>query len=139
MAALLSGVSCKKKAKAVQDNIAYQTVNLTLYPNDPLYFELTKVGGWVYYRGGVNGIIIYRKAQNSAADFVALERTSTQLPDNPDALVKVQSDNFTLKDTISGSKWQIIDGAVMSGPAQLPLRLYSTLYDSGSGALYIRN
>jgi hypothetical protein len=137
---LLAGISsCRKKAKVAQDNIPYQTVNITMYPNDPLYFKLTAVGGWVYYRGGVNGIIIYRKAQNSAADFVALERTSTQLPDNPDALVKVQADGFTLRDTISGSKWQIIDGAVISGPAKLPLRLYSTFYDTGSGALIIRN
>jgi hypothetical protein len=131
--------SCKKKAKVVQDNIAYQTVNLTIYPGEPLYFKLAPVGGWMYIRGGVNGIIVYRKAQNSAADFVAIERTSTQLPDNPDALVKVQSDNFTLKDTISGSTWQITDGVVLSGPAQLPLRLYSTLYDNGTGALHIRN
>lgn len=138
-ALLLCGLSCKKKAKVVQDNIAYQTVNITMYPNDALYFNLRTVGGWVYYRGGVNGIIIYRKAQNSAADFVAIERTSTQLPDNPDAAVKVQSDNFTLKDTISGSKWQIVDGAVMSGPAQLPLRLYNTFYDNANGTLTIRN
>ncbi len=136
---LLGSISCKKKAKVVQDNIAYQTVNITMYPNDPLNFKLGTVGGWIYYRGGVNGIIIYRKAQNSSADFVAIERTSTQLPDNPDALAKVQADGFTLKDTISGSKWQIIDGAVVSGPAQLPLRLYNTFYDNANGVLTIRN
>ena len=139
VAALFAAVSCKKKAKPVQDNIPYQTVNVTIYPNDPLYFKLGTVGGWVYIRGGVNGIIVYRKAQNSGADFVAIERTSTQLPDNSDAAVKVQSDNFTLKDTISGSRWQIVDGTVISGPAQLPLRLYSAFYETGSGALIIRN
>ena len=139
MFALFVGVACKKKTKTVQDNIPYQTVNITIYPNDPLYFKIQAVGGWVYIKGGVNGIIVYRKAQNSAADFVAIERTSSQLPDNSDAIVKVQSDNFTLKDTVSGSKWQIYDGAVLSGPAQLPLRLYGTLYDNGTGALLIRN
>lgn len=139
MTVLLSIGSCKKKAKTVQDNIAYQTVNLTIYPNDALYFKLQAVGGWAYIRGGVNGIIVYRKAQNSAADFVALERTSTQLPDNPDAAVKVQADSFTLKDTISGSTWRIIDGAILGGPTQRPLRLYSTFYDNASGALTIRN
>lgn len=136
---VLCNVSCKKKSKTVQDNIPYQTVNITIYPNDPLYFKLAAVGGWVYIKGGVNGIVVYRKAQNSAADFVAVERTSTYYPDDAAALVKVQSDNFTLKDTISGSKWQIIDGAILSGPAKLPLRLYSTLYDNGTGALLIRN
>jgi Rieske Fe-S protein len=120
--------SCKKKT--VQDNIPYQNVYIRVYPNDPLNFKLQVVGGWIYYNGGVNGLIIYRKTTVGANDFIALERTSTHLPDNVDARVKVQSDNFTLKDTISGSKWQIIDGAVTSGPATLPLRQYFTSFDS---------
>lgn len=127
---------CKKKKKTVQDNLPYQTVNITIYPNDPLNFKIQSVGGWMYINGGVNGIIVYRKTTN---DFVAIERTSTYLPNDASALAKVQSDNFTLKDTISSSKWQITDGAVLSGPATQSLRLYSTLYDNGSGALYIRN
>ncbi len=139
LSVFLVAIGCKKKAKTVKDNIPYQTVNITIYPNDPLYFKLRSVGGWMYINGGINGIIVYRLAQNSAADFVALERTSSYLPDNVDALAKVQSDNFTLRDTISGSKWQIVDGSVVSGPATAPLRLYSTLYDNGTQALQIRN
>ena len=131
---------CKKKNQSVQDNIAYQTVNITIYPNDPLYFKLQTAGGWVYINGGVNGIIVYRKTtSNLPSDFVAIERTSTYLPDNSDAKVKVQSDNFTLKDTISGSKWQIVDGVVLQGPATIPLRQYATFYDNGTGVLNIRN
>ncbi len=132
--------SCKKKNQTVQDNIPYQTVNTTIYPGNPLYFRLQSVGGWMYLDNvGVNGIVVYRKAMNSSADFVALERTSTYFPDDAYAKVKVQSDNFTLKDTISGSKWQIIDGAVMTGPANLPLRSYNAFYDNGTGALKITN
>lgn len=132
--------ACKKKSRAVQDNIAYQTVNVTIYTHDPLYFKLQSVGGWLYYNNaGVNGLIVYRKAQNSSNDFVAIERTSTYLPNNPYAAVKVQSDNFTLKDTVSGSKWQMVDGAVITPPATLPLRIYTTFYDSGTGALTIKN
>jgi hypothetical protein len=131
--------SCKKKNNTLQDNIAYQTVNITIYPNDPLYFKLQTVGGWVYIGGGVNGIIVYRKTTaNTPSDFVAIERTSTSLPDNPDAKVKVQTDNFTLKDTISGSKWQILDGAIISGPATQNLRLYNAIFD-GNNTLTIRN
>jgi hypothetical protein len=130
---------CKKKNQTVQDNIAYQTVNVTLYPNDPLYFKLQTAGGWVYYdNAGVNGLIIYRKtATNSPTDFVALERTSTVLPNNPNAKVKVQSDSFTLKDTISGAKWQIFDGGIISGASQ-NLRLYNAVFD-GINTLTIRN
>jgi len=129
---------CKKRAQTVQDNIAYQQVNLTIYPNDPLYFKLQTAGGWVYIEGGVNGIIIYRKTTtNTPNDFVALERTSTELPNDPDARVKVQSDSFTLKDTISGAKWQIFDGGVISGASQ-NLRLYNAVFD-GINTLTIRN
>jgi hypothetical protein len=130
---------CKKKSKTVQDNIPYQTVNLTIYPNDPLYFKLQVVGGWVYVNGGVNGIIVYRKTStNSPTDFIALERTSTALPNDPNARVIVQSDNFTLKDTISGSKWQIFDGGRISGSAIQNLRLYNAVFD-GNNTLTIRN
>lgn len=130
---------CKKKNQTVQDNIAYQTVNITIYPNDPLYFKLQTVGGWMYISGGVNGIIVYRKTMtNSPNDFIALERTSTALPDNPDAKVKVLADDFTLKDTISGSKWRIVDGDLISGPAIQNLRLYNAVFD-GNNTLTIRN
>lgn len=136
----LNTVSCKKKSKQAEDNVPYQSVNITLYPNDPLYVgKLGHIGGWVYYNGGVNGIIIYRLTQNSSADFVAIERTSTHLPDNPGAAVKVQSDNFTLKDTVSGSKWQITNGGLLSGPATTNLKTYTAIYDSGSDKLTIRN
>ncbi len=127
---------CKKKNNTVQDNIAYQTVNFNVYPSDPLYTKLSVIGGWMYFDRGVNGIIIYRKTMQ---DFVAIERTSTHFPNDPDARVKVQTDNFTLKDTISNSKWQITDGSIISGPATLPLRLYSTFYDNGTGTLNVKN
>lgn len=130
---------CKKKTATVQDNIPYQTVNINIYPNDPLNFKLQVVGGWIYVNGGVNGIIVYRQTQTGSSDFIALERTSTYLPDDAGARVKVLSDNFTLKDTVSGSKWQLNNGAVLSGPASIALRQYNTLYDNGTGVLNIRN
>lgn len=129
--------ACKKKNKVVDDPIPYQTVNFTIYPGDPMYFKLQVAGGWMYVNGGVNGIIIYRKAVNSGADFVALERTSTYLPNDSYALAKVRSNNFTCRDTVSGSEWQIVDGVVIQGPATLPLRQYRTYYDGN--ALRITN
>lgn len=133
---LVVNVSCKKKSKTVQDPVPYQTVNINIYPNDPLNFKIQSIGGWMYFTGGVNGIVVYRKTMQ---DFVAIERTSTYFPDNAGAAVKVQSDNFTLKDTVSGSKWQITDGTVLQGPASIALRQYSTFYDSGTGVLNVRN
>ena len=109
-------------------------VQINIYPNDPLYFKVQSVGGWQYIDGGINGIVLYRKSEE---EFVAIERTSSQLPDDPKARVWVQSDNFTLKDTVSGSTWRIIDGGVTKGPAKWPLRIYGTVYNGNS--LAIRN
>ena len=130
---------CKKKTTAVVDNIPYQAVNINIYPNDPLNFKIQAVGGWIYVAGGVNGIVVYRQTMTGSSDFIAIERTSTYLPNDAGAKVKVLSDNFTLKDTVSGSKWQINNGAVMTGPASLALKQYQAIYDNGTGVLNIRN
>ncbi|MGZ3884062.1 MAG: hypothetical protein ACXVPQ_04840 [Bacteroidia bacterium] len=129
--AAAAAFSCKKKTQTTpNNNIPYVAVNVTIYPNDPLYFKLQTPGGWVYYNNaGLNGIIIYRKTQT---DFIALERTSTYLPDDPNARVKVQSDNFTLKDSISGSKWQMVDGSVINGPAVYGLKVYLNSFDGNA-------
>ncbi len=128
--------ACKKKTNnTVRDNpVPYAPVDMTIYPNDPLYFKIQAIGGWMYVNGGINGLIVYRKSQQ---EFVALERTSSYLPDNPAAKAKVMSDNFTLRDTISDSRWQIYDGTVTQGPAAWALRVYGTVYDGNS--LRIRN
>jgi hypothetical protein len=101
-------------------------VAITVYPNNVSNFKIQAIGGWMYISGGIRGIILYRKSQE---EFVAMERTSPYLPNNDDAIVKVQPNNFTLRDTVSDSQWRIIDGAITKGPAQWPLRLYGTTYD----------
>lgn len=128
-------VACKKKAQKVQDNgVPYVPINIVIYPGDPLNFKIQTPGGWMYFNGGAGGLVVYRK---TAGEFVVLDRTSTYLPDDFNARVKVQSDAFTLKDTISGSRWQIIDGGVIGGPATSPLRIYANTYDGN--ALRITN
>lgn len=128
--------SCKKKTKSVTDNpVPYVPVDVTVYPGDPFYTKIQVIGGWIYKDGvGINGIIIYRKTDQ---DFVAIERTSSQLPNDPKAKVQVMKDNFTLVDSVSGSQWRIFDGTVTKSPAQWSLRLYGTTYDGN--ALRIRN
>ena len=133
---LFLSFSCKKKTtqNVAQNPVTSVPVTITMYPNDPLNFKLQAIGGWMYVSGGINGIIVYRKSNE---EFVAIERTSTYLPDNPSAKVKVLSDNFTLRDTISDSKWRIFDGTVTQGPASWALRLYGTTFDGNT--LKIRN
>lgn len=123
---------CKKKtnAKSVAEHpVPYVPIDIIVYPNDPLNFKVQAIGGWIYVNGGINGIILYRKSQQ---EFVALERTSSYLPDNPSARAKVMADNFTCRDTISDSRWQIFDGGVTHGPAEWALRVYGTAYDGNS-------
>ncbi len=133
---IILAVSCKKKTTQTDPNngVPYTPVNVTIYPNDPLYFKIQTPGGWIYFNNaGVNGIIIYRK---TTTEFVTLERTSTYYPNDAAAIAKVQSDNFTLKDTVSGSKWQIVDGAVINGPATYALRRYQNTYDGNALKIY---
>ena len=127
--------ACKKKTQNANNNpVPYVPVNITMYPNDPLYIKIQAIGGWMYISGGINGIIVYRKSEQ---EFVAVERTSSYLPNNTSAIVKVMSDNFTCRDSISDSRWRIFDGSVTQGPAQWGLRLYGTSYNGNS--LNIRN
>lgn len=121
--------SCNKKSTNTNNNnhpVPSIPVQITLYPNDVSNFKIQAIGGWMYVSGGINGIILYRKSQE---EFVALERTSPQLPNNAAALAKVQINNFALRDTVSDSQWRIYDGAIIKGPTTWPLRQYGTTYD----------
>lgn len=125
--AVQAGACRKKKSDNVSNNpVPSIPVNIKIYPNDPFYFKLQTVGGWAYVNGGINGLVVYRKSNE---EFIALERSSTVYPTNAAAKVVVLDDNFTLRDTVSNSRWQIIDGSVTKGPAEWPLRQYGTTYD----------
>jgi hypothetical protein len=121
--------SCNKKSannNLINQPVPSVPVQITIYPNDISNFSIQAIGGWMYLPGGIRGIILYRKSQE---EFVAIERTSSYSPNNDAAIVKVQSNNFTLRDTVSESQWRIFDGTVTKGPAEWPLRLYGTTYD----------
>lgn len=133
---IISVASCKKQTANSSNPVASVPVNLIVYPDNPLNFRLQSIGGWAYFDGGINGIVIYRKSQE---EFIALERTSSYLPNNINARVKVMSDNFTLQDTISNSRWRLFDGEVIQGPAQWPLRIYATNFNTANGTLMVSN
>ncbi|WP_317896994.1 hypothetical protein [Aurantibacillus circumpalustris] len=130
--------SCNKNSnqKNITNNpVPSVLVNYTTYPGDPLNSRIQSIGGWMYVDHiGINGIIIYRKSQE---EFVAIERTSSYLPDNSAAKVQVLIDNFTLRDTVSNSQWRLFDGTVTQGPAEWPLRIYGTSFNGN--ALTIKN
>ena len=49
----------------------------------------------------------------------------------------MDTDNITLVDTCCGSKFIVVDGSVINGPAGLPLQRYQTYYDGTT--LHITN
>jgi nitrite reductase/ring-hydroxylating ferredoxin subunit len=120
-------LSCKKKNANNNEQIPNSYVNINIYKNTPEFFPLNTVGGWIYKDGGVKGVVIYRA---STTDFVAFERSCPHDGGtNTSALVKVLSDNTTLKDTICGSQFLIMDGSVLNGPSGYPLRAYHATFD----------
>ena len=63
-----------------------------------------------------------------------MDRTCTYDPSTK-WLLKVQSDNVTVKDTC-GSKFLILDGGVTNGPASQGLKTYGTTYDGTTLHIY---
>jgi hypothetical protein len=120
-------------------------VNFQIYPNSTEYIQLNTVGGWVYVTANdpSRGIIIYRR---SIDEFMAYERTPTYKPDSCcigqginrecSRLVVDQSITFAV-DTCSGSKYLLLDGMVIEGPATYPMVQYNTQYDGD--VLYVYN
>ncbi len=117
--------SCNKNSNN-NSNIPYVPVNIDIYPANPQYNDLNVIGGWLYITGGSRGIIIYRFTQD---EFYAYDRHCTYQPTNSCGKVIMDTDNITLVDTCCGSKFIVVDGSVINGPAGLPLQRYQTYYD----------
>lgn len=112
--------SCKKNDDRVPTVAVDEYLNLNL----PEFINLNAINNWIYYNyAGNRGIIVVR---TSPSDFVALERTCTYDPSVSTAYVKgIPNDIFCIDSTCM-SKFSIIDGSVVSGPAAQPLLQYRT-------------
>lgn len=116
-------ICCKKNKEVVPTSRFDEYINISL----PQYVALQTPLNYIYYdRAGNRGVIIYRK---SSTDFTVLERTCTFDPSSGSAQIEVMSDNFTCVDSTCGSKFSIADGALMNGPASIPLQQYQYTFD----------
>ncbi len=116
--------SCKKQQTS---GIPLVNVDISIYVNNPSYINLNSIGGWQYISGGVRGILLYR---SSSSDFKAYDRNCTYQPSNSCATVRVDNSNLIVSDSsCCNSKFSIIDGSVLQGPASLPLKTYNTSFD----------
>ncbi len=119
-----------------ENKIPYVYVNIRIDLDKPEFYELNAIGNYVYITGGVSGIVVYR---DGISDFFAYERAC---PYDPEVgRVVVDSTNYRLVDTAGcGSEFSLtLEGAVLKGPAELPLRQYKTFYNANTNELTIVN
>lgn len=114
--------SCKKDNTS---GIPLVPVDIYLYANNPIMVDVSVPGGWEYVTGGSKGILIYRYTQDQ---FIAFDRHSAYLPENG-CVTEVDSTNIQVADPCSESLWLLVDGSVLQGPANLPLKQYQTTFD----------
>ncbi|SRR5574344_196147 len=108
------------------ETIPSVSVNFTIYPDNVNYLDLNHIGGYMYFTGGVAGIIVYRIDQTT---FMAYDRACPYDWEDTDAWIEVEESGLTLIDKNCGSRFNILDGSVINGPAQYPLLYYKTSYD----------
>lgn len=106
--------------------IPYADVDFYIYPNDALHYRLNTVGGYEYFTGGVNGIIVYRLDQWT---FYAYDRACPYDWEEAGSWLWVDPSGLLLVDSLCGSTFNILDGNVVSGPAKYPARKYNTHFD----------
>lgn len=85
---------------------------------------------------GYKGLIVYHR---SLDEFVAFDRGCTFDPMNADAILTVVSGGLTVEDTHCGSKYNLVDGSVISNPATTPMKQYRVDYNQTGQTLYIYN
>ncbi|MCB2376576.1 hypothetical protein LGH70_03220 [Hymenobacter sp. BT635] len=94
-----------------------EVLNLTDQQNSNLRFD----NGAVYHTGGVRGLIVVRQ---NASTYLAFERTCTY--NSADTCARVKFVQFAqIFDPCCKSQFNF-QGQVQGGPANLPLRRYST-------------
>jgi len=120
---MLTPVSCRDKD---DDLIPYAHVDFQIDISSTFYTELTSVGGYVYVTGGYKGIILYRLSMD---EFLAFDRCCSFEPRNPCERVFMEESRLTMKDTCCGSRFLILDGSPVEGPAKKMLRQYRTFFD----------
>jgi nitrite reductase/ring-hydroxylating ferredoxin subunit len=123
---LFSSSSCERSNPS---GIPYVPVNIQLTVSNPEFVDLQAVGGWVEIGGGSMGIIIYRF---SPEEFRAYDRHCTFLVDEY-CRVSVDNTQITAHDAdCCDSKFLLVDGAPIDGPANIGLHQYNTSFDGNS-------
>ena len=102
-------------------------VDFSIEPDNVMYLNLNIWGGHEYLTGGVNGIVVYRL---NGWSFSAFDRACPYDWDDPDEpRIFVEDNGIILCCPRCGSQYNILDGSVITGLSEYPLRQYYTRYD----------
>lgn len=123
---LVFSFSCQKDAEHA--TIPTVTVDIYVDVTSTIYMQLGMVGGYEYIVGGYKGIVVYRLSED---EFVAFDRACSYDPTNSCRL-QMNSTGIELEDSCCTSKFEIIDGSVMKGPATVSLKQYHTSFDGAN-------
>lgn len=109
-------------------------VDITINIFDSQFVNLQAVGGSAYVNGGSRGIVLYRV---SIDQFNAYERHCPYDTENLCGKVTLDSNGLYLVDDDCGglgcgSRFNIINGTNVDGPAIYPLLQYNAAYDGGA-------
>lgn len=117
-----------------QEYVPYVYVNEQLYPDMPAHSALKTPGNYVYIEAGYKGIVV---ACTYPDEFVAFDRACPHHPRVNDAILSVDSTGLFLECPVCGSKFNLNDGAIVSGPSKYTPLEYTTDYQGS--VLYIYN
>ena len=135
---LLSG-SCKK----LEESVPYAPIDVYINIGLPSYQRLITATGGIYYNEfnysigyRDRGIIVLNK---NGFEFTAYDRTCPYQVNDSCNLLWVIPNTLTVIDSCCGSKFNLLDGSVMNGPATKALKAYNTSFSGASNVLYIFN
>lgn len=114
--------------------VPYAPVNFQIVVSNPDFAALQAVGGYVMITGGSRGIIIYRASPD---EFRAYDRHCTFLPEEGCRTTVDNTDIFAVCDECCNSKFLLVDGSPVDGPAALGLLQYNTSFNGN--VLWITN
>lgn len=116
--------ACNKEKP--HDTIPDVAVDVYIDVTSTLYLQLNTVGGYIYLTGGYKGLLVYRVSQD---EFVAYDRACPYDPYVPQSRLEMDIGNLTVVDTVCKSKFVILDGSIIEGPATVPMKRYRTSFD----------
>jgi len=107
--------SCKKDNLNQQLGIPYVKVDQYILLNSPSSQGLNSVGGWLYLNAGSRGIVVYHRAYD---EYVAFDRHCTWKPEQSCGKLSLDTaSTVILNCACCESKFSLIDGSVLKGPA----------------------